>query len=54
MTREEREAFVRRAWFGEGTIAEAVTKIVNKWENDIDEAFVAGQQNVWDNQGAQR
>lgn len=37
MTREEREAFVRRAWFGEGTAAEAVTKIVDEWENQLDQ-----------------
>lgn len=37
MTREEREAFVRRAWFGEGTAAEAITKIVDEWENQLDQ-----------------
>lgn len=37
MTREEREAFVRRVWFGEGTAAEAVTKIVDEWENQLDQ-----------------
>jgi hypothetical protein len=42
MTREEREALVRRAWFGEGTAADAVTKIVDAWENDVDEAFQRG------------
>lgn len=38
MTREEREAFVRRTWFGEGTAADAVTKIVDAWEDEISEA----------------
>ena len=38
MTREEREAFVRRMWFGEGTAADAVTKIVDAWEDEISKA----------------
>lgn len=42
MSREEREAFVRRAWFGEGTAAEAVTKIVDEWENQLDERYRDG------------
>jgi hypothetical protein len=42
MTREEREALVRRAWFGEGTAAEAVAKIVDAWEADSAEMFDQG------------
>ena len=42
MTREEREAFVRRVWFGEGTAAEAVTKIVDKWEEEMFERYQDG------------
>lgn len=37
MTREEREAFVRRAWYGRGTLDDGIKKIVDEWENQLDE-----------------
>lgn len=53
MTREEREAFVRRAWFGEGTAAEAVTKIVDRWEDEIGQYFDEGRYAEQESRGAE-
>jgi hypothetical protein len=44
VTREEREAFVRRTWFGDGTAEDAVKEIVDRWEDDNDDVF---QRGVW-------
>lgn len=42
MTREEREEFVRRAWYGRGTLDDGIKKIVDEWENDCANSFNDG------------
>lgn len=53
MTREERERFVRSAWFESGTAEDAVQKIVDAWENDANEAFTRGIYAEQETRGAQ-
>lgn len=35
MNREEREAQVRRFWFDEGNVEDAVRRLVDVWEHDV-------------------
>ncbi len=53
MTREEKERFVRSAWFESGTAEDAVQKIVDKWEEEIDAAFTRGIYAEQETRGAQ-
>lgn len=58
MTKEERENIIRDAIDGvevwtQRNVAYSVRLISDAWENDVEESFMKGQQNVWDSQGAQ-
>lgn len=55
MTREEREKIIRDAidevevWT-ERNVAYAVQLIIDAWENDAEQSFTRGQENVWESQ----